>query len=422
MKIRYFIFMVMSLLCLTQVGCHDMSYQGLNKIDTDPDSDNPQRVLMFLGTSASDSEGLKSKGTGPIVSADGFEGKTFNIYAFQKKSSDVAVSYSTLSQEDSFACLIDASIDEPGSKQGRVAVWNPESGIIDWKYSADYVFYPGGESMAMPFDFFAYYVDDMLLENEDFHRTDKSVEIDIEIDGYQDLMSAVAVAGEDELKLGAEDDEKEFLYRKQSTYSYYTAQLNIHPRFVFKHHLVKLDFKIVPGQTPEFLKDVRVEKLEVYSKNKANFVVAHKNYDPEDPDDDKLGLFFYNDKAHLELKEKDGSPFITRELSTIADGSEAMSMDLGTMLVAPDDGYYIYLTLSEDRDGKPITDKERNELYVYLGNLNDTSRMGFEAGSEYLITMSVYGKMDVRVSAELKKWGEGGDFGYDFDDISRPKN
>ena len=45
---------------------------------------------------------------------------------------------------------------------------------------------------------------------------------------------------------------------------------------------------------------------------------------------------------------------------------------------------------------------------IYNTSSEETSE--FEAGHEYLITLTVYGKMDVKVGAEMIEWGTGGDY------------
>lgn len=419
MKRQTLIFMVFTLLCLTQMGCHDFSYQGLHDVVVEEEDTNPQKVIMFIGTSTNiqylEPNGTgkddSTKGTGVIGSVEGFTDKSFNIYAFLSRTQ--TSTYELSAKEDSLFCLIDGSLDDPESIMGREAMWNPESNLIDWKGNAKPVFYPTGEALGLTYDFFAYYVDDMELKNEDFHRTQDSVEIDIEIDGSQDIMSAVAVAAEDELWFGTEDS-REYAYRKECTYSYYTAQLGIHPRFIFKHHLTKLDFRVLPGVTGNMKKDIRVDKVEVYSKHKANFVVAHRNHNHVG---NNMGVFFKGEKANLVLKEEDGSEFQGRMLSTVPDAVSAVPIDdFASLLVAPDTEYYIYLTLSEWRDGRQVSSSERNEVYVYLGNGTDDEMPSFEAGNEYMITMTVHGKMDVDVSVEMVEWEQGGDFNFDFDE------
>ena len=50
------------------------------------------------------------------------------------------------------------------------------------------------------------------------------------------------------------------------------------------------------------------------------------------------------------------------------------------------------------------------------------NRIPFEAGEEYQVTFTIYGRAEVRVMIDAMEWGEGGDFGYDHDDEFRPNS
>ena len=86
--------------------------------------------------------------------------------------------------------------------------------------------------------------------------------------------------------------------------------------------------------------------------------------------------------------------------------------------------YLLYVTLAESRDGEIVSEGERNELQIYLGptpgyddgdeNREDGGK--FAAGGEYVITLTVYGKLDVVASTNLLKWNTGGDYTYDNDE------
>lgn len=409
---RNLIWIFVLLMCLAHAGCTDYSYKGMYGITETDEGIVPHKVLMFVGKSNDITE--ETRGTGAVDDAGGLAGRYFYVYAFQKGNEEGS-------------CFIDASIDDPASVQGRKVYWEPESGLVEWHAAeAGPLYYPDGDALDLRYDFFAYYVDDMDLEDGDFRRSGESVSVDIEIDGSQDVMSSFAKPADEELRYGLEEYKsqieagKEYAYRKECSFSWYTASINIHPTFVFRRHLVKLDFKIVPGGTPGLTKDVRIEKIEVSSMNKGRFTVVDRN-------PDNMGIRFEEGRSCLELKEKDGSDFLERMISTFpyeSSGEEAAIDDLGSLLVAPDMDYKLYVTLSETRDGEHVIAGERNELHIFQGKTpgydegdeekEDGGR--FEAGGEYLITLTIYGKMDVAASVDLMKWDEGGDYIYDFDE------
>ena len=247
--------------------------------------------------------------------------------------------------------------------------------------------------------------DDMEVTNEQFHRNESNVTIDIEIDGSQDIMSSKAALTEKQKEAILE---KADFWETQTmiacSYSYYTAARGINPNFVFKHHLVKLDFKLVPGSIAGASKDIKVDKIEVRSEYKASFNVADKY------DDGNVGLTFDADTTTLALTETDGSAFDGRLVTTFKDGQtiDGVIDDMGSLLVAPRDEYDLIITLSEvDEDGNHQTSEPYSNIKVLsVGTAKDPQP--FVAGSEYLVTLTVYGKMDVRVSTTIKEWEDGG--------------
>lgn len=393
-------------------GCADDSYRGVIDVDFSMDKDIPHEVRMTIGEPKDivDLSQSSTKGSGVIADVNGFSGKEFYVYAFNK---DGLTTLNTTSAQDSIRCLADGSLDDPESLMGRKAVWNPKTEYVEWESGDGPIYYPMGEGSGHIYNFFAYYLDDMEVDNSDFHRNDNSVVIDIEIDGSQDIMSSKAEPTEEQL--AAIEDEKERVYRKYCSYSYYTASHGLHPNFVFKHHLVKLDFKLVPGGTPGMTKDVTVERIEVYSKHKGEFVVADNN------EISSLGITFGEERTRLQLQEADGSEYVPRLISTYnqaGEVTEGVVDDLGSLLVAPDEEYYIYVVLGEIREDGLVLESKENEVLVYQGTKD--KKIPFTPGNEYMITMTIYGQMEIEVSAQVGEWDTGGDFEYDYDDITRP--
>lgn len=383
-------------------GCTDDSYRGTVDIDLVIERDIPHEVRMTIGQPADIVDG--TKGSGVIADVSGFQGKPFYVYAFNK---DGLTTLNTVSAQDSIRCLVDGSLDNPESLMGREALWNPNTEYVEWASGDGPIYYPMGDGSGLIYNFFAYYLDDMTVEESDFRRTENSVTIDIEIDGSQDIMSSKAEPTADQL--AAIKDEKERVYRKYCSYSYYTALHGLHPNFIFKHHLVKFDFKLVPGG--EVTKNVNIEKIELVSKYKGAFTVADNN------EVSGLGIQFYDEKTALELKEADGSDFITRTVTTLKNGVvvDGVVDDMGSLLVAPDVEYEMHITLSEDYEDNT----QAHEPYPLVRKLTmgtEDARQFFSAGNEYLVTVTVYGRMDIELDIDVNKWDEGGDFTYDDQD------
>ena len=402
------------LLCMAQVGCLDDSYTGTVYVEDHIEEGTLHEVRMTIGESKEADPALQSKGSGVIGSVKDLAGKDFYVYAFNK---DIHTDYRMLNVQDSLRCLVDGTYDDPETLMGRRAIWDPNTETVEWGVEESPIYYPTGDDQGHDYDFFAYYIDNIVPENSDIQRNESDVKINIEIDGCQDIMSAKAKPTD--LQLDAIKDEREMLYQKEHCYGYYTASRNLHPNFDFIHHLVKLDFKLVPGGTPGMTKDVTVEKIEVRSKYKAEFTVADKY------DENRLGLKFLPednpDTTRLVLREPDGSEYIPRMISTIdkvGSVTEGIVNDLGSLLVAPDDDYYLYIVLGEV-NGDIVLEGKENITHVFYGK-DENNKIPFTAGSEYMITLTIYGQMDVKVSAEIGEWDEGGDYEYDYDDTTRP--
>lgn len=401
-------------------GCYKGAYEGIESRGEEVDNTPLLPVWITLGDMPVTEEDEQdqqpaSRGNGLVGDLDNFSGRTFHVYAFNQ---DVTTGFSQTHEEDMLRCLVDGTIDTPGTKAGRLAHWDRTEQRVKWVNGGD-IYWPKGEGRGYIYDFFAYYIDDIELTEEDYHRDGESLVLDIEIDGSQDIMSSRAETSEAKLAV-LFPDEKERIYMQYYCYSYYSALNNVQPEFVFKHHLVKLDFKLVPGGTPGMTKDVKVEKIEVLSRNKAEFTVADKNRG------ESLGLHFPEEyePVRLPLKEADGSEFVQRTMSTFdgMDGSEGVIEDLGSFLVAPSDEFYLFVTLGEvqrtmvgEEEHEIILDSKENKLHIYQGS--EDNKIPFEAGNEYLITLTIYGQMDVRVSTEIGAWGDGGHFAPPTEDV-----
>lgn len=399
------------LLCLTLVGCVDDSYTGTIYVEDYTVKGILHEVRMTIGETK-EAEEKQSKGSGVIGSVSGLADKDFYVYAFNR---DKLTDYSVLNAQDSIRCLVDGSYDDPTTLMGRRARWNDITGTVEWGVGDKPIYYPMGENEGHDYDFFAYFLDNIVPANDQIHRTEKNVVIDVEIDGCQDLMSTKAKPTDWQLSLI--EDERERLYQEAHCYGYYTASHNLNPNFDFIHHLVKLDFKLIPGGTPGMTKDVMVERIEIRSKYKAEFTVADKY------DESNLGLKFSDDTTRLQLREPDGSDFIPRLLTTYSGQNtvtEGVVDDLGSLLVAPDEEYVIYIVLSETAQNGVELESKENELLIYQGKFEN--KIPFTAGNEYLITMTIYGQMDIKVSADIGDWNAGGDADYDNDESSRPNH
>jgi len=442
-------------LCLLS-GCLDKSYRGLVDVDYDYDPSVPIPVWIQIGEPSKTKleAWSQTKGVGVIEKNIQFKEHPFYVYAFNQ---DKLTTLNTTNEDDPLRCLIDASIDyaDPVSAArfdqetyhpdgGRQAWYDPEKQLVTWYqpggpvYNED-IYWPMGDDKVNRYDFYAYYIDD--IKPSKVTRTESAILVDIEIDGSQDVMSAVAMPSEEKLKaiFPKEEDYLQLLeYKYYYCYGHYSALKTLNPEFVFDHHLVRLEFYIIPGETPGYNNKITVHDITVRSKSKAEFTVAASNIDKDTGAG--LGLAFDRESSVvMRLRNADGSyynpdPENDSEntslfvFSTNAGDPAPKYQVGGSLLVAPTSdldvggiGYEITVTLSETRyyppsedypDGRTVSyPKYTNRLYLQNPSLNPTSKIPrpFQAGNRYQVHLNVHGHNDITVSTDIKQWDGTGD-------------
>lgn len=375
-------------------GCTDSSYDGIlpdgSSVYTEDDSEH-LTVQLAMGTP----DDIITRGSGAIdYDIDlPWKDKDIYFYAFLR---DMNTSFSTLSAENNRDCLIDGSIDEEGSLLGKRARKNLYDAFINWTGTDRTILYPAGD---LPYDFYGYYIDDAEIIGE-VERTDYAVRFPVQIDGSQDLMSAKAELTEEQLANTSFDEEETELILSHA-YSQYTAQRDIHPTFLFKHHLTRLRFEIYSGLPKG--ETVYVDSIRVSSRTKCVFTVAHQN-------GENMGLDFsqFNGYSMLKLTERDGSA-LQPDTYHPASGSdyslpvyEREKVEVGgSVLAAPETEYTINLHFKETKESGEVH-THNNELVIRHSSGN------FMAGNQYVVRVAVYGLLDVNVTVDLEPWEDGG--------------
>lgn len=407
-------YIMLSIVCMAFCGCADNSYRGYFDEEDYGENAMPIAVRIMIGSSDDITDiGLSStsrpaapatKGSGVITEASQLVGRDFYVYAF---NTDMNTNMAVTSAEDDSRCLIDGSIDNPATKAGKRARISDISNVVEWQDDEGQLFWPDGDRSHQIYSVFAYYVDDIPVRESDINRNDDSVAIGVEIDGSRDLMSSKAEMTNEQKAIFK--DEKELAAMMNYCYSYYSAQNGINPVLVFKHHLAKLDFTIVPGCTAGHENVVTVKSLEILSRYKGLFTVADKD------NPSNVGIVFEDDYKTLPLAEDDGS-ILLGDYSIVTYPSPDKAPENprkklgGSLIVAPDAEYTAYITLSEVKDdGRVITDRV-TEVPIKTGTY-------FEAGNRYNITLTIFGATDVEMSVHLKEWYEGGDVFIDDEKV-----
>lgn len=381
-----------SVVTAVMVGCADDSFKGASD-GLYGDDGQPIPVVVALG----DPSGGISKETGAIDSMEEWNGGNIYVYAFCK---DAQTSYAATSRKAPLKCLVDGSKDDYGSLAGKKAELDARSSYAEWdKYDQELV-YPDGGYNKTAYDFFAYYVDDIVPA--DVVRTDDAVVLEVEIDGTQDIMSSKAEVTERQLATYPQRDQALII---ENRYSFYTAQRNVIPTFVFDHHLVRLEFEIHAGLVIDEHNRVLIHGFEIKSKSRARFTVASK-------DAGRMGLVFGEEKKEMFLTEEgEGTLDSGKYIVNLRNSSDVAGeiFKLGDcLLVAPDVEYDAYMTMTEERsDGSIVISRARTPLTIsYSGGQ-------FKAGNQYKVKLTVYGATRVSASVEMEPWYEGGHIDMD---------
>ena len=414
-------------LILILQGCSMTSYEGSYR-DGDGalgnQGDTPIPVLMVLGDASVGTDkpsGSSAKGSGPVVDISHLDGKDIYVYAFNK---DMLTSYETTGHDDMKNTLIDGSLDREGAKCGRRVRKVPGSLDLQWADSGSDVYYHSGNLNVLPFEFYAYYLGGLKVTEDDYIRGEDIIDVKVQIDGHNDLMSAKAEVTAEQLKALENEDERANAI--EYAFSYYTAQRNIAPTFYFKHHLARLEFELVPKHFAGGTKRVLVKSIEVQSKYKALFTVAEKSHPSQ------LGLTFFDDVTWFDVKEDDGSPIQEDryDVSTLASPDEVVdNIPIGgSLMVASHKCPYCSSDGVDEETGEILTECRIDPIVIYLtmcevlldGTKRDYVRTRLEipennqkpvklkAGNKYVVKFQVYGASTITTDVSLEPWHPGG--------------
>ncbi len=399
------------LISLILTSClKDSSYRGI--VGTAKTGVERTPVRVSVGTY----DAVDLKGNGPINSEEDWMWKDLSIYVYAFRKDAPSFIHTSDDSEDSDdippMCLVDAARDVDGAKSGKLAYVNDVDEFVIWDKEDYSLFYPGGDVNGLVgYDFFAYYIDDFIVDETSILRTSEQISFPVEIDGRMDLMSSMAVLRDKqfERKDFSEDEIKNISH---NAFSSYTANRNIHPQFCFNHHLSLLDFRIYAGH--EEASSVSVQSIEVRTKTQGVFTVAHK-------DTTKIGVDFSGTEGYMSLmlKETDGQilktdyyrPVWKEEYSSSGVYKERTVLG-GGLMVAPDTSYTCYVKLKQvlpsgwvDEDTKIITLTSTNGY--------------FEQGKKYTVDMEIAGLTVVRVDVTASAWDEGGNIVIDGEDYGQ---
>lgn len=425
----------MLLLC----GCSRGTYVG--ELPEDDDAPLTENIPIVLGFGVSSFD-ILTRGSGAVESGTNLEfwkNAKFYVYAFNKNvETDLSVRWSEANED---ICLLDANrLSEDGGqssshgKEVRVKVDN--SNLMpffpDDKTGSQDIYY-NMKHTDWPYNFFAYYLDDLDLTQLQCVREKNRIYYDVELDGRRDFMSSVANPKLQEDKYANNPYKQKIMYR---AYSAYSASHGLNPVFSFQHHLVRLRFVICRpeegGSVPSINESLVVKKVSVKSKVRGRFTVAVNDIDADDAGKPHVGLSFNredyaseeayaNSEDYLYLLKKNGEEIGSDGWCRVIDckkyselsaedkkkpsflGKEDENDNSGaSLLLAPATTYSARIFLDEDKSSDP------GHGFVDV-DLEPGGGAGFVAGGAYVIYLTINSLSDIKPNVEIGEWTPGGE-------------
>lgn len=390
---------------------------------------NVSEQQIRLGVASSK---VQTRGTGTVGGMTDTEnvwaGQTLWVYMLQKGSMDLA--YYKSPAVGTTAAAETEVFNNKKFKAPNTAD-NTKSGLAT---TADgtIAYYPVSDN----YDFWGYRVDDAAVGGDPVVKTvdDTGAEVeanvatkrvvDIEIDGSQDIMAGKAVPSADEVtKLGG---------YAEKFYSAYAARKGVQPNITFNHLLTRFTFEVRAGSKATAglpaggnTEAVKVTGVSVNSKTTGTLTVAYTGATKEAAD----LLTFTGDASPLKLQQRSATavdnndPLVALEPVSLTwtDENAAMGdvLKIGeALLVAPGETEYpLTIALSQDVLQKVGEAKVTMPLEQKATIKMDGAKK-FEPGKSYKVTITVYGLEDIRVTATLVPWADGGSI--DIDDDRNP--
>ena len=425
----------MLLLC----GCSRGTYVG--ELPEDDDAPLTENIPIVLGFGVSSFD-ILTRGSGAVESGTNLEfwkNAKFYVYAFNKNvETDLSVRWSEANED---ICLLDANrLSEDGGqssshgKEVRVKVDN--SNLMpffpDDKTGSQDIYY-NMKHTDWPYNFFAYYLDDLDLTQLQCVREKNRIYYDVELDGRRDFMSSVANPKLQEDKYANNPYKQKIMDR---AYSAYSASHGLNPVFSFQHHLVRLRFVICRpeegGSVPSINESLVVKKVSVKSKVRGRFTVAVNDIDADDAGKPHVGLSFNredyaseeayaNSEDYLYLLKKNGEEIGSDGWCRVIDckkyselsaedkkkpsflGKEDENDNSGaSLLLAPSTTYSARIFLDEDKSSDP------GHGFVDV-DLEPGGGVGFVAGGAYVIYLTINSLSDIKPNVEIGEWTPGGE-------------
>ena len=391
---------------------------------------NASEQQIRLGVASSK---VQTRGTGTVGGMtdddNKWAGQTLWVYMLQKGSMDLALYKAPAGG----VATPDVEVFNNKEFKAPTTADNTKSGLATTT-DGTIAYYP----VSGNYDFWGYRVDDAAVGGTPVVKTvdDAGTEVeanaatkrvvDIEIDGSQDIMAGKAAPSADEVtKLGGYAD---------NFYSAYAARKGVQPNITFEHLLTRFTFEVRAGSKATAglpaggnTDAIKVTGVSVGSKTTGTLTVAYTGATKKAAE----LLTFTGDASPLILKQRDeavadnNAPLVALKPVTLTWTDDAATigdvLKVGeALLVAPGETEYpLTIALSQDVLQKVGENKVTMPLEQKATIKMDGTKT-FEPGKSYKVTITVYGLEDIRVTATLVPWADGGSI--DIDDDRDPNN
>lgn len=375
---KFFFFAIATLGMM--VGCQK---QEINNVQ-DP-IDDSDRVAVQFSIDAPSLTITKTKGIGAV---EEWNQQNLYILGFER----AATSYAT----DAATTLIPNVVAKaPASDlEGEINVVHPNGDMNgDKSIAGEPYYYTDGKV----YDFYGYYVDDAnTIDNTETTYDGATASIALKIDGTQDVMAAKADPGLDVVAGVAE----------RNAYSSYAARRGVHPTLTFEHMLTRFNFHAVAGA--ESGTKVTVESVTLDSYTDVTLTVAPTPALTVNAGAIKSALTLGGVASAVPYPQTPAADFTyTYNYETLLSTGDA-KIGSSIMAVAGETQHSVVLTtkLTNSNQSIPALTIPLNASDIVTADGTPVEK--FEAGYQYDIILTVYGPEEVKITAILSEWKEGG--------------
>ena len=271
------------------------------------------------------------------------------------------------------------------------------------------------------YDFFGYYLDDL---TGTLNVAENGASIDLTIDGTQDIMAAKTDVAQDIAKAGMTGKIKE-----TDVYSAFSARRNVVPGLRFEHVLARFNFYVVAAsqsavdlvQVDEITIDTPVEGTLQVAGKRGVFTPAFTKKGAGNP----TSLVLKKAGTEGEMTETaTGVPYngfisdieaFKNAPAQVLDEAHATAKIGSCVMVMPGEASHtVTVKTSNTRyDKLKINDLVLEVKAAEIITPDGKAITTFAAGYQYDVILMIYGPEEVKVSAYLNEWVDGGYYAHD---------